>query len=147
MRTNGVTKLDAARYAKQYKASNQRAPRTLVLLLAQRLKQGAEDTLLVLQLVVGADLSDGTVVDNHDPIHAGKHGQLVGHQHARLAPHELEEATIEDGFTNVSIHGCQRVVGKHDLRVRVRGTSQRHAGFLPAAEVDAAFADLDSTQT
>ena len=77
----------------------------------------------------------------HDTTRKPTPTYLVGHEHDRLAPELPADALVEEVLGDGGIHRRQHVVQQVQVRVRVDGPGQRHAGPLPARQIHAQLPD------
>ena len=67
----------------------------------------------------------------------------MGDQDSRASREgSLGETFFEDTLADMRVHGRERVVQKHDVRIRVSHTRKTDTRFLTTAKVDSLFANL-----
>ena len=87
-------------------------------------------------------MGNGLVLQHDDVVALVQILRRVRHQDARAALQVLRDALVEQRLAHVRVHGGDRVVHHHDVRVRVAAARQRDTRLLTARHVDAAVADL-----
>lgn len=111
-------------------------------LLLVAVEDAVEVQALRLELLVAAAQLHFEVFDHDDVADVLQVLDLVRDQHNLLVPQKPVDAALEQHTGHVRVDGAQRVVEQVHVGVGVARAGQADPGFLAAAGVDAALADL-----